>query len=172
MMDIYDILTVASLIEKEAGSDSERSMISSVIYNRLTTRVHELLQIDATVEYALGEHKTELTANDLAVDSPYNTYKYKGLPPGPIANPGLSSIMAAIHPDDTEYFFYALNDSGTHNFFNTYMEQQDFLNGVTSEEEEEETPTETTATTDEDEEPFYTEIITDEDGTEETINVQ
>jgi UPF0755 protein len=171
-MDIYDVLTVASLIEKEAGSDSERSMIASVIYNRLTTRVHELLQIDATVEYALGEHKTELTANDLAVDSPYNTYKYKGLPPGPIANPGISSIMAAIYPDDTDYFFYALNDNGTHDFFYTYMEQQDFLNGVTSEEEEEEAPAETTATTDEDEEPFYQEIITDEDGTEETVNVQ
>jgi UPF0755 protein len=130
------------------------------------------LQIDATVEYALGEHKTELTANDLAVDSPYNTYKYKGLPPGPIANPGISSIMAAIYPDDTDYFFYALNDNGTHDFFYTYMEQQDFLNGVTSEEEEEEAPVETTATTDEDEEPFYQEIITDEDGTEETVNVQ
>jgi UPF0755 protein len=173
MMDIYDILTVASLIEKEAGSDSERSLIASVIYNRLTTRVHELLQIDATVEYALGEHKTELTANDLAVDSPYNTYKYKGLPPGPIANPGLSSIMAAIHPDNTDYFFYALNDSGTHNFFETYMEQQDFLNGVADEETEDvetQEPAETTDT--EDEEPFYQEVITDEDGTEETVNVQ
>lgn len=87
MMDVRKILTVASLIEKEAGNDQERSLISSVIYNRLNTRVHELLQIDATVEYALGEHKTELTANDLAVENPYNTYKNKGLPPDPLPTP-------------------------------------------------------------------------------------
>lgn len=103
-MDVYKVLTVASLIEKEAGSDQERGLIASVIYNRLTTHVHELLQIDASVEYALGEHKETLTANDLAVDNPYNTYKYKGLPPGPIANPGLSSIMAALYPQDIQLF--------------------------------------------------------------------
>ncbi len=136
MMNVYKILTVASLIEKEAGSDQERTMISSVIYNRLTTHVHELLQIDATVEYALGEHKSELTANDLAVDDPYNTYKYKGLPPGPIANPGLSSIMAAIYPEDSDYFFYALDTDGTHRFFETYMDQQDFLDGGVTDTEE------------------------------------
>ena len=128
MMNPYKIITVASLIEKEAGTDSERGLISSVIYNRLTTRVHELLQIDATVEYALGEHKSVLTQSDLSVDSPYNTYLYEGLPPGPIANPGISSIMAAIYPEDSEYFFYVLNDNGSHDFFATYMEQQDFLN--------------------------------------------
>ena len=179
MMDVRKILTVASLIEKEAGSDQERSLISSVIYNRLNTRVHELLQIDATVEYALGEHKTELTANDLAVDNPYNTYKNKGLPPGPIANPGLASIMAAIHPDNTDYYFYALNDTGTHTFFETYMDQQDFLNGVTSDAENDDTNTAqtgedaTTATDDTtEEEPYYQETIINEDGEEETVNAQ
>lgn len=135
-MDVYRVLTVASLIEKEAGSDQERSLIASVIYNRLTTHVHELLQIDASVEYALGEHKEILTANDLAMDDPYNTYKYKGLPPGPIANPGLSSIMAALYPKDTKYFFYAL-DGRSHRFFETHMEQQDFLNGIVREPEDE-----------------------------------
>ena len=179
MMDVRKILTVASLIEKEAGSDQERSLISSVIYNRLNTRVHELLQIDATVEYALGEHKTELTANDLAVDNPYNTYKNKGLPPGPIANPGLSSIMAAIHPDNTDYYFYALNDTGSHTFFETYMDQQDFLNGVTSDTENDDTNTaqtgeDATAATDDTtgEEPYYQETIINEDGEEETVNAQ
>lgn len=139
-MDIFKVLTVASLIEKEAGSDQERSLIASVIYNRLTTHVHELLQIDASVEYALGEHKETLTANDLAVDNPYNTYKYRGLPPGPIANPGLSSIMAALYPEDTNYFFYAL-DGYSHRFFETHMDQQDFLNGIepTPEPEQEQT---------------------------------
>ena len=180
MMDVYKIVTVASLIEKEAGADSERTTISSVIYNRLTTRVHELLQIDATVEYALGEHKTELTANDLGVDSPYNTYRNKGLTPGPIANPGIASIMAAIYPEDTEYFFYALNETGqTHSFFYTYMEQQDFLNGTTTEEPAEEEKPETTEPEasqepgeDEGEEPYYQQPVTEEEGTEETTNAQ
>lgn len=147
MMTPYKIVTVASLIEKEAGSNSERARIASVIYNRLTTRVHEELQIDATIEYALGEHKVELSQTDLAVDSPYNTYTNKGLPPGPIANPGLSSIMAAIYPETTDYYFYALNSSGTHNFFNTYMEQQEFLTGGTPDDQEttpEEAPAEET----------------------------
>mgnify|MGYP002856845688 CR=1 FL=1 len=137
MMDVYKVLTLASLIEKEAGSDQERTLISSVIYNRLTTHVHELLQVDASVEYALGEHRSQLTAEDLAIDSPYNTYLYKGLPPGPIANPGLASITAAIYPRDTDYFFYALAEEGGHRFFETYMQQQDFLNGIEPEEEEE-----------------------------------
>lgn len=158
MMDVGKIITVASLIEKEAGADSERTLISSVIYNRLNTRVHELLQIDATVEYALGEHKTELTANDLAVDNPYNTYKNKGLPPGPIANPGLSSIQAAIHPDTTDYYFYALNSSGTHTFFETYMDQQAFLNGETADTEDTSDTQEDTADTEED--PYYEEPVT------------
>ena len=169
MMDLYKILTVASLIEKEAGSDSERSMISSVIYNRLTTHVHELLQIDATVEYALGEHKTELTANDLAVDNPYNTYKYKGLPPGPIANPGLSSIMAALYPKDTNYFFYALDSSGGHRFFETYMEQKDFLDGKEPEETTEEpTPAPSEAT----EEPGTEETGEAEDAPYEQVPIE
>ena len=180
MMDVRKIITVASLIEKEAGGDQERSLISSVIYNRLNTRVHELLQIDATVEYALGEHKTELTANDLAVDNPYNTYKNKGLPPGPIANPGIASIMAAIHPDNTDYYFYALNDTGSHTFFETYMDQQDFLNGVTSDSandaatDENQTDDETANNDDatDDEEPYYQETIVNEDGEEETVDAQ
>ncbi len=160
MMDLHKILTVASLIEKEAGTDSERTNISSVIYNRLTTHVHQLLQIDATVEYAIGEHKTELTSSDLAVDSLYNTYKYTGLPPGPIANAGIASIMAAIYPADTDYFFYALNTSGSsHKFFATYMEQQAFLSGEetetiqeeSEEDTEEDAPDEEVPLTEEDE---------------------
>ena len=143
-------------------------MIASVIYNRLTTHVHELLQIDASVEYALGEHKGELTANDLAVDNPYNTYKYKGLPPGPIANPGLNSIMAALYPEDTEYFFYAL-DGSTHQFFETYMDQQDFLNGnvpADSEDEasaDEEKPEdgEPAEDAEDGQEPYYQEPVTE-----------
>lgn len=178
MMDVYKILTVASLIEKEAGSDAERTTIASVIYNRLTTRVHELLQIDATVEYALGEHRAQITESDLQVDSPYNTYKYEGLPPGPIANPGISSIMAAIYPEDTDYFFYALGESGrTHSFFNTYIEQQDFLNGTNMAGlEENGADPEEDGDAQDTEEPYYQQPVT-EDGeededTEEPVNAQ
>ena len=134
MMDMGKIVTLASLIEKEAGSESERPLIASVIYNRLTTHVHELLQVDATVEYVLGEdHEGPLTEADLEVESPYNTYLNKGLPPGPIANPGLASLMAAIYPKDTDFFFYALSEDGDHEFFETYMDQQDYLMGIITE---------------------------------------
>ncbi len=171
MMDVYKILTVASLIEKEAGSDAERTTIASVIYNRLTTRVHELLQIDATVEYALGEHRAQITESDLLVDSPYNTYKYEGLPPGPIANPGISSIMAAIYPENTDYFFYALGESGrNHSFFNTYMEQQDFLNGTNMAG-----IGENGEVSDDAEEPYYQQPVTEdgeEENGEEPVNAQ
>lgn len=126
MMDMNKVVIVASLIEAEAGSDQERDIISSVIYNRLSTRVHELLQIDATVEYALGEKKAVLTENDLAYDSPYNTYRKKGLPPGPIANPGINSIMAALNPRETDFYFYALNNGGVHTFFETYEAHREF----------------------------------------------
>lgn len=127
MMDTDKIIIVASLIEKETASAAESATISSVIYNRLCSKVYPLLQIDATVLYALGEHKTELTAADLMVDSPYNTRKYPGLPIGPIANPGLDSIEAALHPEETNYYFYALDTDGMHHFSETYQEHEDFL---------------------------------------------
>lgn len=127
MMDMNKIVIVASLIEKEAGSDQERDMISSVIYNRLNTRVHELLQIDATVSYAIGENKAVLSENDYAYDSPYNTYRNKGLPPGPIANPGINSLKAALNPRETDFYFYALNSGGTHTYFETYEEHREFV---------------------------------------------
>ena len=127
MMDANKIIIVASLIEKETASAAESATISSVIYNRLCSKVYPLLQIDATVLYALGEHKTELTAADLMVDSPYNTRKYPGLPIGPIANPGLDSIEAALHPEETNYYFYALDTDGMHHFSETYQEHEDFL---------------------------------------------
>ena len=172
MMDLYDVITVASLIEKEAGSNSERTLIASVIYNRLTSKVHELLQIDATVEYALGEHKEVLTANDLGVDSPYNTYKYKGLPPGPIANPGYSSIMAALYPEESSYLFYALNDYGTHEFFDNYIDQQDYINSRSTADTEEAEAGETTEEETPATIPYYQTVITNENGEEETVNVQ
>lgn len=116
---VYDIITVASLIERETRVDSERAKVASVIYNRLDIGMN--LQIDATVQYALGKQKERLLYKDLEIDSPYNTYLHAGLPPGPICSPGEASIKAALYPEDTEYYYYVLkskNDT-THNFAKT-----------------------------------------------------
>lgn len=125
-ISLHEAVIVASMIEAEAGSDSERATIASVIYNRLNAGMP--LQIDATVMYALGEHKEQLTAEDLQVDSPYNTYVNTGLPAGPICNPGLASINAALNPSDTGYLYYALDkETGTHQFFTSYSEFEAFI---------------------------------------------
>ena len=124
-----DVLTIASMIEMEAASDDERPTVASVIYNRLHSSNFSHLQIDATVQYALGERREKLSYEDLQVDSPYNTYLYEGLPPGPISNPGLASIKAAIDPENTDYYYYALNKSGVHEFFTYYSSFEEFVNG-------------------------------------------
>ena len=128
-LTIREIVIVASLIEKETASNSESPKIASVIYNRLTNaQAYPYLDIDATILYALGEHKEELTAEDLKIDSPYNTRNHQGLPPGPIANPGLASLQAALNPDDTTYHYYALdNETKRHHFSETYAEHEEFL---------------------------------------------
>ena len=124
---IRQILTIASLIERETDGEDQRQ-ISSVIYNRLNNPNKEtngLLQIDATLVYINGGK--EPTEADKAIDSPYNTYKYQGLPPGPIANPGMEAIKAAMNPESTNYYYYALGDDSKHHFFRTLQEQQSFI---------------------------------------------
>ncbi len=108
----YDILIIASLIEREAYIPEERELISAVIYNRLKAGM--LLQIDATVRYALDKWDGIVTYDDLEVDSPFNTYKYTGLPPTPICNPGIASIQAALSPADADYLYYVVIDENTH----------------------------------------------------------
>lgn len=118
-MSIHEVLTLASLIEEEATKKADRKKISSVFYNRMEEGM--LLQFDPTVKYAL-QSKEPLSKQDLRVDSPYNTYRYKGLPPGPIANPGLSSIKAALHPANTEYKYFFARVNGQVLFSKTYEE--------------------------------------------------
>lgn len=128
-LTLQDLLTVASMIEKETASTSESYRIASVIYNRLFRwgNTPRYLNIDASIIYAL-EGKTDLTAEDMAVDSPYNTYTNTGLTPGPIANPGLASIQAALHPEETNYYYYVLNPStGEHQFSKTYAEHTEWV---------------------------------------------
>lgn len=122
---VYEVVIVASLIEEETSSAAESPKIASVIYNRLTeNQAHErYLGIDAALLYALGEHKDTLTAEDLALDTPYNTRIYAGLVPTPITNPGLDSLKAALDPADTDYYYYLLNPStGVHTFSKTAAE--------------------------------------------------
>ena len=111
----YQLLTVASLIEKEAASDEERPLVASVIYNRI--RKDMPLQIDASIHYALDEPKEELALKDLKIDSPYNTYENTGLPPGPICSPSKESLQAAIDPASTNYLYYVLEANGEEHFF-------------------------------------------------------
>jgi len=107
----YDVLIIASLVEREASTEKERRIIAGVIENRLRARMR--LDIDATVQYAVGSWKAELTKDDLAIASPYNTRKYPGLPPGPICNPSEESIRAAANPVPSKYLYYVSKNDGT-----------------------------------------------------------
>ena len=129
--DLHKIVTIASLIEKETdGTDQAR--IASVIYNRLDgpgdkAGTYGLLQIDAALLYALPDHTGPITSQDLEASSAYNLYKNPGLPPTPIANPGAKCIEAALTPESTDYYYYALAKDGKHRFFTNYREFSDFL---------------------------------------------
>ncbi len=117
---VKDIVTLASIIEREALLDSERTVVSSVFHNRLN--IDMALQSCATVQYILGEAKPNLSIADTKIESPYNTYLHRGLPPGPIASPGLASLQAALYPADTNYMYFVAKGDGSHAFAETYGE--------------------------------------------------
>jgi UPF0755 protein len=118
----YEALIIASMVEREARVDEERPLVAAVIDNRIDAGMK--LEIDATVQYALGYWKEELTSEDLAVDSLFNTRLYAGIPPGPICNPGIESINAALNPASVDYLYYVAtgDDAGTHTFTDSYEE--------------------------------------------------
>ncbi len=123
------ILTLASLIEREARKDEDRPLVSSVIHNRLAEGTS--LDIDATLQYILGYQQIQkrwwkdgLTNEDKKSNSPYNTYRVAGLPPGPISNPGLASLQAALNPADTAYFYYITDGSGVNHYAKTLAEHE------------------------------------------------
>ncbi len=119
---INQIITIASLIEREVAVDKERPIVAGVIYNRL--KHNWPLQIDATIQYIWGKPKTRLTYEDLKIENPYNTYLQFGLPPGPIANPGISSMKAAIFPEENDYYFYVTKkDSSKEHYFSKTFEE-------------------------------------------------
>lgn len=117
----HHVLTVASLIEKEARKKEEMPTISAVFYNRLQKRMP--LASDPTIVYALGQgYKQKVYYKDLKIDSPYNTYKYSGFPPSPIAAIGVDAFKASLNPEDSDYLFFVANPDGTHTFTKTYRD--------------------------------------------------
>lgn len=121
-----DIITIASLIEREAQKDDEYDRIAGVIYNRLNNAdAFPFLQVDAAVLYGLGRTSGELSKADLEKDTPYNTYTQRGLPPGPICNPGMKSIQAALNPEENDYYYYVAMPDGSHLFATSNDEQND-----------------------------------------------
>ena len=117
------LVTLASIVEKEARVPPERPLIAGVFFNRLKKRWY--LESCATVEYALGVWKPRLTYKDLEVQSPYNTYRHAGLPPGPICDPGAAALEAAAHPEKTDMMFFVADGQGTHRFSRYYKEHLD-----------------------------------------------
>ena len=134
---LRQMITLASIVEKEGiGDDNERANIASVLFNRMRNTsggTYGYLQLDTTVYYALdleGKEKTDFPIGDALqeYDSPYNTYKYKGLPVGPICNPGMSAIRAAVYPNDTNYYYFAAGKDGVNHFNETYEGHINFVN--------------------------------------------
>ena len=117
-MTLQEVINLASIVEKEAVLDEDRALISSVFYNRLDIGMP--LQSDATIQYIFDERKQIVTYADLKIDSPYNTYLNKGLPPTPIANPGIKSIKAALYPEKTDYLYFVAKIDGGNNYSTNY----------------------------------------------------
>ena len=115
--DIHRVVTMASIVEKETADPNERPLVAGVYYNRLNRNM--ALAADPSVIYAAlltGRYRGTIYASDLQYDSPYNTYKYPGLPPGPIANPGVASLQGAMHPKQTDYLYFVSDNNGHHRF--------------------------------------------------------
>lgn len=121
-LTINELITLASIIEREAILPADRPIIASVFYNRM--KIDMPLQSCATVQFILGDQKAKLSLDDIAIDSPYNTYKISGLPPGPICSPGIESIKAALNPTQTDYLYFLAKGDGSTVFSTTY---EDFL---------------------------------------------
>jgi UPF0755 protein len=117
---LQEIITMASLLEKEVKTKEEKEIASGILWKRLKAGIP--LQVDATINYITGKKTTKISFEDLQIDSPYNTYKYKGLPPTPICNPGLESILAALYPKESEYWYYLSTPEGKTLFFKTLEE--------------------------------------------------
>lgn len=126
-LTLHQVVTAASIVEREVRVDRERPIVAGVYFNRI--KLGMPLQADATIQFALGKQKSIVTLKDLALNSPFNTYKHKGLPPGPIASPGLPSLEAVIKPDKNNYLYYVTKKDGTHEhyFSETYQKHLHYI---------------------------------------------
>lgn len=120
--DWKDIITMASIIEEETVSDTDQHMVSGILWNRI--KIGMRLQVDASFAYLLGKPTSAISAADLELDSPYNTYRYPGLPPAPISNPGLRAIGAALHPTTSVYLYYLSDKDGIMHYAKTFEEHK------------------------------------------------
>lgn len=122
-LSAHEVVTLASIIEGEALLDRERATISAVYHNRLEQRMH--LQADPTVQYVIEDGPRRLFYRDYKIDSPYNTYRHRGLPPGPVMNPGAASLWAALYPEDVDYLYFVARGDGSHVFSRTVREHEE-----------------------------------------------
>ena len=125
-LSIYDLITLASLVEREVRFPEDRAIVAQVLLKRLSMNMP--LQTDATLQYLMETPKEEVSIADTQIDSPYNTYQHVGLPPGPIANPGLASIEAVLHPADTDYLYFVADRTGHNHYAHTYEEHLNLVN--------------------------------------------
>ncbi|KND48991.1 MAG: UPF0755 protein [Parcubacteria bacterium C7867-005] len=117
-----EIIIMASILESEAQNKVDREIVSGILWKRIGIKM--ALQVDASIGYITGKTSKELTIDDLSIDSPYNTYKYRGLPPEPISNPGLESIIAALNPKTSDYFYFLTDDDGVMHYAKTFDEHK------------------------------------------------
>lgn len=127
-LSIYDLITLASLVEKEARFDEDRPIIAQVFFSRL--KIGMPLQTDASLQYLMDAPKEDVEIKDTEIESPYNTYLHEGLPPGPIANPGIESILAVLNPSDTDYLYFVADREGHNHYSHTYEEHLVLVNEV------------------------------------------
>lgn len=125
-LSIYELITLASLVEREVRFPEDRPIVAQVLLKRL--KLNMPLQTDATLQYLMETPKEEVSIADTQIDSPYNTYQHTGLPPGPIANPGLASITAVLHPSETEYLYFVADRRGHNHYAYTYEEHLNLVN--------------------------------------------
>ncbi|MFZ5390791.1 MAG: endolytic transglycosylase MltG [Patescibacteria group bacterium] len=119
---VHDLVTLASIVEKEVRSDKDRAMVADIFWRRL--KIGQGLQADSTVNYATGKSLPSVSLDDLKIDSPYNTYKYRGLPPGPISNPGLSALQATLWPQANDYWYFLTTPQGQVIYSKTFEEHK------------------------------------------------
>lgn len=127
-LTVYELITLASLVEKEARFEEDRPIIAQVFFKRL--EINMPLQSDTTIQYLLDAPKEDVTYADTEIDSPYNTYQHYGLPPGPIANPGIASIQAVLNPADTDYLYFVADRAGHNHYTKSYDEHLEVVNRV------------------------------------------